>query len=43
MVPKKLKPWERAYGDVLKVLQEKKVAAEEAHLGMWEYGDLTED
>jgi staphylococcal nuclease domain-containing protein 1 len=43
MVPKKLKPWERAYGDVLKVLQEKQAAAQEAHLGMWEYGDPTED
>lgn len=42
-VPTKLKPWERAYGDVLKVLKEKKEAASEAHLGMWEYGDLTED
>lgn len=42
-VPTKLKPWERAYADVLKVLKARKDAASEAHLGMWEYGDLTED
>ena len=42
-VPTKLRPWERVYGDVLKVLKEKKDAASDAHLGMWEYGDLTED
>jgi staphylococcal nuclease domain-containing protein 1 len=42
-VPTKLRPWERAYGDVLKALKEKKDVASQAHLGMWEYGDLTED
>lgn len=43
MVPKKLKAWERGFGDVLKTLREKMDAAKTERLGMWEYGDLTED
>jgi staphylococcal nuclease domain-containing protein 1 len=43
MVPTKLKPWERGFSDVLKALREKMEVAKDAHLGMWEYGDPTED
>ena len=43
MVPKKLKAWERGFGDVLKTLREKMEASKVERLGMWEYGDLTED
>jgi staphylococcal nuclease domain-containing protein 1 len=43
MVPKKLKAWERSFGDVLKALQETMDLAKNERLGMWEYGDLTED
>ncbi|KAH8588430.1 hypothetical protein B0O99DRAFT_525023 [Bisporella sp. PMI_857] len=43
MVPTKLKPWERAYSDVLADLKKKETAASDAHLGMWEYGDLRDD
>jgi staphylococcal nuclease domain-containing protein 1 len=43
MVPTKLKGWERGYGDVLKTLREKQDLAKQERLGMWEYGDLTED
>ena len=43
MVPKKLKAWERGFGDVLKTLREKMDAAKDQRFGMWEYGDLTED
>lgn len=43
MVPTKLKSWERGFGDVLKALRVKMENAKEDHLGMWEYGDPTED
>ncbi|KAG9240001.1 hypothetical protein BJ878DRAFT_528873 [Calycina marina] len=43
MVPTKLKPWERAYSDILDDLKKKENAASDAHLGMWEYGDLRDD
>ncbi|CAG8948976.1 hypothetical protein HYFRA_00002104 [Hymenoscyphus fraxineus] len=43
MVPTKLKPWERSFGDVLKTLREKQEVAKEKRYGMWEYGDITED
>lgn len=43
MVPTKLKSWERGFGDVLKALRQKMDSAKEEHLGMWEYGDPTED
>jgi len=44
MVPKKLKAWERAYGaEVLQKLREVESQAKSERLGMWEYGDITED
>jgi staphylococcal nuclease domain-containing protein 1 len=45
MVPRKLRPWERtkAFEPVLKSLREAETVAKEERLGMWEYGDLTED
>ena len=43
MVPTKLKPWERGFGDVLKVLKEKQEDAILNRRGLWEYGDLRED
>jgi staphylococcal nuclease domain-containing protein 1 len=44
MVPRKLKPWERAFNDVLEILSEReRIAKDEERRGMWEYGDLTED
>lgn len=45
MVPKKLKAWERskAFGSYLKHLQEVEGRAKHDRLGMWEYGDITED
>lgn len=43
MVPKKLKAWERAAGDVLAVLKKREQVAKDNRLGQWEYGDLTED
>jgi staphylococcal nuclease domain-containing protein 1 len=43
MVPKKLKTWERAAGDILADLQEREAEAKENRRGQWEYGDPTED
>ncbi|KAI9812291.1 MAG: hypothetical protein M1827_004740 [Pycnora praestabilis] len=43
MVPRKLKPWERAAGDILASFREKEEDAKKERKGMWEYGDLTED
>lgn len=45
MVPRKLKAWERApaFGDILKQYKESESEAKKERLGMWEYGDLTED
>ncbi|KAH6888019.1 hypothetical protein B0T10DRAFT_65563 [Thelonectria olida] len=45
MVPKKLKAWERskAFEDTLKHLKEVESQAKQDRLGMWEYGDITED
>jgi staphylococcal nuclease domain-containing protein 1 len=43
MVPTKLKAWERGFNNVLNTLREKQAGAKEGRLGMWEYGDLTED
>jgi len=44
MVPRKLRAWERSFGDVLEALRRvERVAREEERRGMWEYGDLTED
>ncbi|KAF7559495.1 hypothetical protein G7046_g4655 [Stylonectria norvegica] len=45
MVPTKLKPWERSkvFESYLKHLKEVESQAKESRLGMWEYGDITED
>lgn len=45
MVPRKFKPWERskAFETVLKNLREAESKAKQDRLGIWEYGDLTED
>ncbi|CAL3970936.1 unnamed protein product [Diplocarpon coronariae] len=43
MVPRKLKAWERGFGDVLKALREKEEQAITDRRGLWEYGDLRED
>ncbi|EFZ03763.1 nuclease and tudor domain protein [Metarhizium robertsii] len=45
MVPKKLKAWERskAFESYLKHLKEVESQAKQDRLGMWEYGDITED
>ncbi|KAB5562759.1 hypothetical protein GE09DRAFT_961323 [Coniochaeta sp. 2T2.1] len=45
MVPRKLRPWERsrAFEPVLKDLRAAEQQAKDERLGMWEYGDLTED
>ncbi|KAK7419510.1 hypothetical protein QQX98_003279 [Neonectria punicea] len=45
MVPKKLKAWERskAFESYLKHLKEVESQAKQERLGMWEYGDITED
>jgi staphylococcal nuclease domain-containing protein 1 len=43
MVPKKLKPWERAYAGALQLLKKRQAVAQDERRGMWEYGDLTED
>ncbi|RFU32392.1 hypothetical protein B7463_g3909, partial [Scytalidium lignicola] len=42
MVASKSKLW-KGFGDVLKTLREKEDQAKADRLGMWEYGDLTED
>lgn len=43
MVSRKLRPFERANGEVLKDLKEREQVAKDERRGMWEYGDLTED
>lgn len=43
MVSRKLKGWEKAKGKIVEGLKVKEEEAKEARLGMWEYGDLTED
>lgn len=43
MVPFKLRPYERAYPEMIKALKEKETTAKEERRGMWEYGDITED
>lgn len=44
MVPRKLKAWERSFGDVLNALKKvETIAKDDERRGMWEYGDLTED
>jgi len=43
MVPKKLRPFERAAPEVLTQLKKLEAEAKTERRGMWEYGDLTED
>lgn len=43
MVPKKLRPFERAAPEVLEDLKKREAKAKSDRRGMWEYGDLTED
>ncbi len=45
LVPTKLKAWERgaASAEVLRRLREVEAQAKSERLGMWEYGDITED
>ncbi|KAG5944569.1 hypothetical protein E4U60_005837 [Claviceps pazoutovae] len=45
MVPKKLKVWERsrAFESYLQHLRKVEAQAKQDRLGMWEYGDITED
>ena len=45
MVPKKLKSWERSkvFEPYLKHLHEVESNAKGDRMGMWEYGDITED
>lgn len=43
MVPKKLRPFERAASDVVSDLKAREAQAKSERRGMWEYGDLTED
>ncbi|CZT24913.1 probable transcriptional coactivator p100 [Ramularia collo-cygni] len=43
MVPKKLRPFERAAPEIIADLKEKEAEAKAERRGMWEYGDLTED
>ena len=43
MVPKKLRPFERAAADVVADLKKREAEAKGERRGMWEYGDLTED
>ena len=45
MTPRKFKAWERskAFEPILKNLKEAENKAKEERLGMWEYGDITED
>ena len=43
MVSRKFKGWEKARGKIVEGLKVKEEEAKEQRLGMWEYGDLTED
>lgn len=43
MVSRKLKGWEKARGKIVEGLKTKEKEAKEERLGMWEYGDLTDD
>lgn len=45
MVPRKLKPWERSpvFAETLKHYKDAEREAKDSRLGIWEYGDLTED
>ena len=41
MMPRKLKAWERADADALKVMKQMEEEARDGKRGMWEYGDPT--
>lgn len=43
MVGRKLRGWERGRGKVVEEMRRRQKGAEEGHLGMWEYGDVTAD
>lgn len=43
MVSRKLRGWERGSGKIVKDLETREKKAVDGHLGMWEYGDPTED
>ena len=43
MVTRKLKNWEKGGGKVIEALRSREEEAKKERLGMWEYGDLTED
>jgi len=43
IVPRKLRPYERAYPDVIEAFRKKQSTAAAERVGMFEYGDLTED
>lgn len=43
MVPRKLRPFERAAPEIIADLKKKEAEAKAERRGMWEYGDLTED
>lgn len=43
MVARKLRPFERAAGDIVADLKTKEATAKEERRGIWEYGDLTAD
>lgn len=43
MVPRKLRPFERAAQDHLADMKKREAVAKDQKLGIWEYGDLTED
>ncbi|EGP89555.1 uncharacterized protein MYCGRDRAFT_69388 [Zymoseptoria tritici IPO323] len=43
MVARKLRPFERAAPEILQDLKKREADAKAQRLGMWEYGDLTED
>jgi staphylococcal nuclease domain-containing protein 1 len=43
LVPKKLRPFERAAPEVLADLKKRETEAKAERRGMWEYGDITED
>lgn len=43
MVPRKLRPFERAAPDHLADMKKREAVAKDQKLGIWEYGDLTED
>lgn len=43
LVPRKVRPFEKAYQDTLTLFKKKEDVVREEHVGIWEYGDFTED